>query len=354
MYLRIFGLHARSATSMPSKTWSIVGENTPMFSQALLYKPIQWHIIARGPSPPKAQSQTSTPKKTTPQRSALSNSNSSPNLPPTKKQKTSDSPTTQNRNQKARGLAAERDGLCCVLTKGPSIQVAHMYPFHSISHQEADKFGQRHLFWCHLKNFWSQEKIAAWEAELFPLGLCEFGADRVYNLITLSRNAHDMWARGAFALKPISGDKTTLKVQFFWQRRQKEDQTAMSLLTTPFSTEGLCQNTDVLGGGAAKLLKEDENITLIRSGDYFTLQTDDPESKPLPSFALLELQWFLQRVTGMAGAADVEWPSLSELGSDTLGVELPDLEIDEEEDPFSLEPLSSPFKLIGNHSSDTP
>ncbi|TGO61428.1 hypothetical protein BCON_0027g00140 [Botryotinia convoluta] len=310
-----------------------------------------------GPSPPKTQSQASTPKKTTPQKLASSNSYLSRNPPPTKRQKTSDSPATLYRNQKARDLAAERDALRCVLTNGPSVEVAHIYPFHSISHQEADKFGQRHIFWYHLKNFWPQEKIAAWEAELFPLGLCEFGIDRVCNLITLSRGAYDMWARGAFALKPVSSDKTTLKVQFFWQKRQQEGQTAMSLLTTPFSTEGLAQNTDVLGGGAAKLFKEneaDENVPLIRSGDYFTLQTDDPESKPLPSFALLELQWFLQRVIGMAGAADVDWSSLSESGWDTSDVELPDLEIDKEEDSFSLEPLSSPFELICNDNSNIP
>ncbi|PVH83703.1 hypothetical protein DL98DRAFT_528998 [Cadophora sp. DSE1049] len=308
-----------------------------------------------GPSPPRAQSQASTPQKISPHKSTLSYSGSSPTTPPTKRQKTSSSPSIQRRNQKARDLAAERDGVRCVLTHGGSIEVAHIYPFHSISHQEADKFGQRHIFWGHLKNFWPQEKIAAWEAELFPAGLCEFGIERVYNLITLSRGAHDMWARGAFALKPISGDKTTLKVQFFWQKKQQEGQTAMSLLTTPYSTEGLSQNTDVFGGTTAKLHRDDEgdeNIPTIRSGDYFMLQTDDPETKPLPSFTLLELQWFLQRVTGMAGAADVEWPPLSDSGSDISDVEIPDLELDEEDGFFSSQPLSSPTKLVCNDNSN--
>jgi hypothetical protein len=35
------------------------------------------------------------------------------------------------------------------------------------------------------------------------------------------------------------------------------------------------------------------------------MKTDDVEARPLPSVALLELQWFLQRVMGMAGAADL-------------------------------------------------
>jgi hypothetical protein len=38
----------------------------------------------------------------------------------------------------------------------------------------------------------------------------------------------------------------------------------------------------------------------------FEITTDNPEVRPLSSIALLEMQWFLQRVIGMAGAADVE------------------------------------------------
>jgi hypothetical protein len=197
-----------------------------------------------------------------------------------------------------------------------SVEVAHIYPHHSIKHKEEDMFGQRHIFWDHLKNFWSKEKVAAWEAELFPAGICEFGIERVCNLITLSRTAHDRWSRGAFALKPISesDDKMTLKVQFFWQEKQKDTQQTISLLTTPSSTEGLDQNIGAFGG--AVQLYSFWNKRTIQSGDYFKLQTDDPETKPLPSFQLLELQWFLQRIQGMVGAADFDWPPYSDSGSD--------------------------------------
>jgi hypothetical protein len=190
-------------------------------------------------------------------------------------------------------------------------------------------FGQRHIFWDHLKNFWSKEKVAAWEAELFPAGICEFGVERVYNLITLSRNAHDMWSRGAFALKPISesDDKMALEVQFFWQEKQKDTQQTMSLLTRPSSTEGLDQNVGAFGG-AARLSRNDKRI---KSGDYFKLQTDDPKIKPLPSFQLLELQWFLQCIQGMAGAADVDWSPYSDSGSTCSDEEeIPDLTLDDE------------------------
>jgi hypothetical protein len=220
-------------------------------------------------------------------------------------------------------------------------------------------FGQRHIFWAHLKNFWSREKVATWEAELFPAGICEFGVERVYNLITLSRTAHDLWGRGAFALKPISesDDKMTLEVQFFWQKKQTDTQQTMSLLTTPSSTEGLDQNIGAFGS-AARLVQLPRNgindIRSIQSGDLFKLQTDDPETKPLPSFQLLELQWFLQRIQGMAGAADINWSPYSDFSSDDEE-EIPDLLLDEvRESSLVSDPLSSPIKFIHSNNSRLP
>jgi hypothetical protein len=208
------------------------------------------------------------------------------------------------RSQAAKTSAGQRDDFCCVLTGNGICEVAHIYPFHALKNKEEDIFGPRHIFWDHLKNFWPEEKVATWEAELFPKGIDEIGIERVYNLITLSRTAHSAWNRGAFALKPISVDdnNTTLKVQFFWQKKQNDTQATMSLLTTPLSTENLDRNIGAFDSGNAGLFnwRTDKRI---KSGDFFELKTDDVEARPLPSFALLEMQWFLQRVVGMAGAA---------------------------------------------------
>jgi hypothetical protein len=82
----------------------------------------------------------------------------------------------------------------------------------------------------------------------------------------------------------------------------------MSLLTTPFSTEDLDQNEGAFDPSTTKLFNcKDERI---KSGDFFELKTDDAIERPLPSFKLLEMQWFLTRVVGMAGAAvpyDEDW-----------------------------------------------
>jgi hypothetical protein len=212
----------------------------------------------------------------------------------------------------------------CVLTGSDIVEVAHIYPFSQLRYPEEDTFGARHIFWDHLKDFWPEEKVATWVAQLFPRGLCGIGDERVDNRITLSSFAHDLWNGGAFALKPVSmsDDKTALTVQFFWQKRQANTKPAMSLLTTPYSTRGLEHNTAT--GAGINRLHDERRREEIKSGDVFELKTDDTAAKPLPSFQLLELQWFLTRVVGMAGAAfpedlDSEYDSAENVPDLTFG-----------------------------------
>jgi hypothetical protein len=99
-----------------------------------------------------------------------SNLGSSPTIstPLAKKQKTSYSPGSAiasspllSQNKQAKILAEQRDDSRCVLTKDGAIDVAYIYPFHSIKHKEEDMFRQRHVFWDFLKNFWPEEKVTA-------------------------------------------------------------------------------------------------------------------------------------------------------------------------------------------------
>ncbi|KAK9237058.1 hypothetical protein V1525DRAFT_405181 [Lipomyces kononenkoae] len=302
------------------------------------------------PRPPKLLSQASTPKKSMP---SNLDSSSPITTPPAKKQKMLHSPGSDatspslSRNRLARDLADERDNFRCVLTGDPMREIAHMYPFHSIKYMEEDVFGERHIFWDHLKNFWPEQKIADWELEIFPKGLHEMGEEKIYNLITLSRNAHDMWARGAFALKPISvsNNNMTLKVQFFWQQKQTDISATMSLLTTPSSTERLDQNDGAFESGRAVLYYADKRIT---SGQVFELHTNDPITKPLPSFKLLEMQWFLQRIAGMAGGAgDVVLEDVDSDSDEEVPVLIPGNVGDSS--LISIGPSSSPiFPLSGS------
>ena len=46
-----------------------------------------------------------------------------------------------------------------------------------------------------------------------------------------------------------------------------------------------------------------DSCRILQSGDVVTVTTDDPESLPLPSFEILQLQWILHRVRALAAAA---------------------------------------------------
>ncbi len=127
------------------------------------------------------------------------------------------------------------------------IEVAHIYPYHSIKQKEENRSGPRYKFWNYLRAFWPEKKVTTWEAKLFPQGILEKGQEEVYNLISLAPTVHALWGRGLFALKPISesDDKKTLIVQFFWQEKQKGLLPKMSPTTIPISTQGLEQTAGV-------------------------------------------------------------------------------------------------------------
>ena len=90
-----------------------------------------------------------------------------------------------------------------------------------------------------------------------------------------------------------------------WQVPNKyQPESRIDLLTEPASSEGLDR------GGGHWLNYDDggSSAPFIHSGQVFTFKTTDPEKLPLPSMELLEMQWYLQRLVAMSGAAD--WPSL--------------------------------------------
>ena len=177
------------------------------------------------------------------------------------------------------------------------------------------KSGQRKVsdmipdFWKRLSLFWDEDRIEKWKSTIFPDSQNpNVGFERCFNLISLEHTAHNMWNKGLFALKPLklSRDRKKLTVQFFWQVPGNYDmESPIDLLTEPTSSEGL----DIIANGHwLTRLENDGSTPPIRSGKTLTFTTKDPKNLPLPSLELLELQWILQRLVGMCGAA--EWPSL--------------------------------------------
>ncbi|KAF2191183.1 hypothetical protein K469DRAFT_720172, partial [Zopfia rhizophila CBS 207.26] len=134
----------------------------------------------------------------------------------------------------------------------------------------------------------------AWYNAIFP-----FGTEVCQNLVCLCPNAHAYWGKAYFALKPIrmSDDKKRLDVQFFWLSLNPHVP-EVNVLQVPSLPANLDQ-----GPNLAKLFNH-ETDTKIHSGCEISLETDDPVLRPLPDFRLLEMQWFLHRVTAMSGAAE--------------------------------------------------
>jgi len=159
-------------------------------------------------------------------------------------------------------------------------------------------------FWSLLREFWTDKRVDSWRNKIFPNPRHpDTRIDACFNLICLSRNAHEQWNQRLFALKPLdlSDDKKKLTVQFFWQRQydhQRKD--CVDLLNEPLSSEG----ADLVKEGYwLTCVQDDGSFRNIQQGQIFTLTTDDPENQPLPSWELIEMQWFLQRITAMGGAA---------------------------------------------------
>jgi hypothetical protein len=172
-------------------------------------------------------------------------------------------------------------------------------------------------FWNLLHLFWDEDRVEKWRSTIFPDSENpDVSVEDYFNLISLTPTAHDMWNRGEFALKPLelSHNQKKLTVQFFWQVPGNHDiKSQIDLLTEPTSSEGL----DLLPNGCSlHPLDDNGSRSYIQSGETLTFTTKDPKNLPLPSLELLEMQWVLQRLVGMCGAAG--WPSLDMYDDDTV------------------------------------
>jgi hypothetical protein len=155
---------------------------------------------------------------------------------------------------------------------------------------------------------WGEEQTQKWHNAVFSTPA---KTEIVENLICLSAPLHMLWGQGLMGLQPISmsDDKTTLTLQIYWfQDRTSTSsnpraQELVSLLEVP-SLDFRLEDADIFRYSNAL------TNTPICSGDELILTTDNPKIRPLPSFALLDLQWKLQRVAALSGAAEPrdDWP----------------------------------------------
>ena len=150
----------------------------------------------------------------------------------------------------------------------------------------------RGRFWPALRHFWSDVRVDGWQEALSG----EQSADALSNLMTVGSNVRGYWERALFALKPLelSEDGKCLRTQFFWLRRL----TKPSVWDEPAKEGTLLERLEARLG-RAKLW---DTITerKIVSGDVVVLKTTDPEKYPIPSIALLDMMWVLNRVASIS------------------------------------------------------
>ncbi|OJJ51356.1 hypothetical protein ASPZODRAFT_163205 [Penicilliopsis zonata CBS 506.65] len=207
------------------------------------------------------------------------------------------------RSQALKNLVMERDDTLCILTKmGCVTEVAHIYPVSLLQPQQRSNLAACiPPFWHLLRIFFDQNRLDKWHSAIFRDALQPDRAmDGVFNQICLTASAHTAWTKGLFALRPLqeAADRRSLSVELHWQPVQTHTKfDAIDLLSPPG------QSRDLEGSGSFVLYSRIFN-RLLRTGDILVLTTHNPETHPLPSFALLEMQWFLTRIVSMSAAAD--------------------------------------------------
>jgi len=184
----------------------------------------------------------------------------------------------------------------CVITKAAEpVDVAHIYPF-SMRNIRQPLSLPSFSFWSVLKLFWSPERVKKWYDAIFST---DAGTEIVSNLMCLCPNAHRYHERAFFALKPvdISEDKKKLRMQFYWLPKNKFSN-GVDALRVPVIPETEDGSIHEIGLWDVKTRQE------IHSGHVLDVETDDPENLPLPDVRLLDMQWMLNRVAALSGAAE--------------------------------------------------
>ncbi|GAD92980.1 predicted protein [Paecilomyces variotii No. 5] len=207
-----------------------------------------------------------------------------------------ESNSSLKRSEAAKESCLIRDSRACVLTHaGEPLEVAHIYPYSMNSPYPMNTLHRDQYFWFPLGMFWTEEQISRWKSAIST----EQSTEVLPNLMSLCPNAHAYWDKTLLALKPldVSQDGASMDVQFFWLRPCNR-LPSVRLTTRP------CLSDDSTSPINNVKLFDHVTDRVIHSGDIITLRTDDPQLRPLPRKDLLEMQWFLHRLTALSGGAE--------------------------------------------------
>jgi hypothetical protein len=206
----------------------------------------------------------------------------------------------------ARWSAKERDGFQCVITGArKGYEAAPIFPrVPGISRLNDESWIPD--FWSYVDVFWGEATAERWRKAVFndpanpntPVNDCS-------NLICLQRDLRAAWLDGYFALRPVwlATNKTEMEIEFYWQPQYTHRVFDMIDTTKePMSSKNLSSVKGMVvmvGEGD----RTDPASRPIESGYRFKMRTDNPDTHPLPSYDLLDIQWHLTRIVAMSSAA---------------------------------------------------
>ncbi|KAI9759366.1 MAG: hypothetical protein M1840_003370 [Geoglossum simile] len=221
-----------------------------------------------------------------------------------------------------------QDGACTITgTKASACEVAHIVPY-SVGKSRACATGD---LWAVLRMFWGEVRTQKLQNLVFgPQDLMESNAktlvNRLYNVLTMSPDAHTYWANGFFVLEPHPEDDVdnlyTQRAVFYWIYPHESLQLEPGVFTSIQLTHPTPPLSTLISPGEGYIGLVDGRANpprFIQDGHVIIFQTDDPVMRPLPSRELLWLQAILIRVLRMAGRA----------GWDMLEMNYSDSDVDE-------------------------
>ncbi|KAJ5890158.1 hypothetical protein N7504_010968 [Penicillium tannophilum] len=227
--------------------------------------------------------------------------------------------TKRNSRIVEKSLARDREQCLVTMRGAPTLESAHIIPNQFCGTVVRPGSSE---FWNHLRAFWGQTQTQKWEAELLQSSYT-INTEFTANMMTLSKQVNAYWRCAMCAFRPVSVNEaqTVMHIALHWlpmlQPSVKRSD-YVSPTENPFSGDTQEVMTMTTLPTARIGLYNWERKVEIRSGDIFTVTTDDPLHRPLPSWDLLLLMWHLTRIAAMQGAgedSDDDLPSDDDLYS---------------------------------------
>ncbi|KAI1377193.1 hypothetical protein F4677DRAFT_459096 [Hypoxylon crocopeplum] len=182
-----------------------------------------------------------------------------------------------------------RDGQACIFTGVSNPQVCHIFPFASLESGYTESALESLGVIYRQKIVDRYQEITTSSRNI---------VDTAKNMISMNGILHSWWAKGKFALKPVTELENGVRVEFHWlQTAGKRVRDHVYLDTDPRNV--LKDYSDIPGLGTMINFKTHRPIL---SGEMFEIISNDESA--IPSFDMLKLQWDLLRMVSLNGAID--------------------------------------------------